>query len=654
MDKESTHKAFAFAMLLILSVLPIVGHAGADGVPVAGEWPNYGNDPGGMRFSPLKQINRKNVSKLKTAWVYHTGDISDGHEGPRSGFETTPLFIADTLYITTPFNRVIALDPATGRERWAFDPKIDRTWPSGDGLINRGLATWLDGKPGTAAPCHRRLFEATIDARLVAIDAATGTPCADFGEGGEVSLRNVSAFRKGWYHMTSPPAVVDDVVVVGSAIDDNTRVDMPNGLVRAFDVRTGALRWSWDPMSTAGASSLQPTDSGRTFQSGAGNAWSIMTVDPQRHLVFIPTGSASPDYFGGLRPGDDKWANSVVALHADTGAMAWGFQLVHHDLWDYDVASPPLLATLDRDGRKVPVVIAGDKSGYLFVLNRDTGAPVFPVQEQPVPKSDVPGEVSSATQPVPVAPPALVPQRVPGPWGRTPEEFEACRKQLQGLRSEGVFTPPSVQGVVAIPGNIGGMNWSGYAFDPTRALLIVNTNNLPFEVRLVPRTDAATRGQGAAQERISEHGEYSPQTGAPYGMFRRPLFSPGNLPCVPPPWGTLAAVDLNRGEIRWQVPLGTFNLGGPHGPPGTISLGGPIVTAGGLAVIAGTFLDPHIRAFDVDTGRELWSAELPASGHATPMSYLFSGKQYVVIAAGGHSKLAEEPLSDAVVAFALP
>jgi quinoprotein glucose dehydrogenase len=653
-DRNPLNRMRVLAFSLAFGVLPVAGHTETEGVLAAGDWPNYGNDPGGMRFSPLRQINRKNVSKLKTAWIYHTGDISDGHDRPRSGFETTPLFIAGSLYITTPFNRVIALDPATGRQRWAFDPKIDQTWQSGDGLINRGLASWFDDTRGAGAPCRRRLYEATIDARLVAVDAATGHPCADFGKNGEVSLRGVPGFRPGWYHMTSPPAVVDDVVVVGSAIDDNTRVDMPSGVVRAFDVRTGAIRWSWDPISPGSVSSQGQRGAGEPFQSGAGNAWSIMTVDPQRHLVFVPTGSASPDYFGGLRAGDDKWANSVVALRADTGRLQWGFQLVHHDLWDYDVASPPLLATLQHEGAKVPVVIAGDKSGYLFVLNRDTGVPVFPVHEQPVPQSDIPEEIASPTQPVPAAPPALVPQRLTQPWGRTPEEFQACLKQLQGLRTEGVFTPPSTEGVVAIPGNIGGMNWSGYAFDPARALLIVNTNNLPFEVRLVPRADSAARGQGAAQERISEKGEYAPQTGAPYGMFRRPLLSPGNLPCVPPPWGTLAAVDLNRGTIRWQVPLGTFNLGGPNGPRGTISVGGPIVTAGDLAVIAGTFLDPHIRAFDVETGRELWSAVLPAPGHATPMTYLFHGKQYVVIAAGGHSKLSEEPLSDAVVAFALP
>lgn len=637
--QEKIRSRFVRMLLMVWAASALLSSAQTLVADPLGEWPGYGNDPGGMRFSPLTQISRKNVAKLKTAWVFHTGDVSTGEGGqPRSGFESTPLFVDGTLFLTTPFNRVIALDPATGRQRWAFDPKIDRTWRSGDGLINRGLATWVDSRRDRSAPCRRRLFEATIDARLIAVDAATGAACADFGKNGEVSLRDVPGFHPGWYHMTSPPAVVDDVVVVGSSIDDNTRVDMPGGVVRGFDARSGELKWSWDP--------IPPNTDG--FRSGAANAWTIMTVDPARHMVYVPTGSASPDYFGGLRAGDNKWANSIVALRAETGTLAWGFQLVHHDLWDYDAASPPLLATLAHEGARVPVVIAGDKSGFLYVLNRDTGVPVFKVEERPVPQSDVPGERASPTQPVPVAPPALAPQHLEL-WGANDAEFEACRKQVEGLRTDGVFTPPSIQGTVSTPGNIGGMNWSGYAFDPRRGLLIANTNNLPFEVRLIPREAV----DASESKLIQQHAEYGSQSGSPYVMYRRALFSPAGHPCTRPPWGMLTAVDMVRGTIRWQVPLGVFNLAGPNGPAGTVSLGGPMVTAGDLVFIAGTFLDPHLRAFDTGTGRELWSAELPAPGHATPMTYEFEGKQYVVIAAGGHAKLSEEPLSDALVAFAL-
>ena len=627
------------------------------------DWPNYGNDPGGMRYSPLAQINTENVTRVHVAWTFHSGDISDGKgDRRRSGFESTPIMLDGTLYVTTPFNRVIALDPTTGKQRWAFDPKIDMKWQSGDGLTNRGAAAWkeADAKQASGQPCSRRIFEATIDARLMAIDADTGKACADFGNAGEVTLRDVAGFHAGWYHMTSPPAVIDDVVVVGSAIDDNSRNDMPSGVVRAFDVRTGKLRWSWDPIppnpsapNIAGSDqSGAKTPAKANWKSGAANAWSIMTVDPERHLVFIPTGSASPDFFGGERPGDNKWANSVVALRAGTGELVWGFQLVHHDLWDYDVASPPVLATVEHEGKKVPVVIIGDKTGFLFVLDRDTGRPVFPVEERPVPKSDIVGEASSPTQPFPVAPPPLVKQKYSADdaWGINDEEREACRKQLEGLRLDGIFTPPSVSGTLSVPGNIGGMNWSGYAFDPNSGVLFANVNNLPFKVRLIPRADFDNRGK-RTNERIAEDGEYGPQIGAPYAMFRRPLFSPKFIPCIPPPWGTLTAVDMVRGKIKWQVPLGSWHEGLPAGD---ISLGGPIVTAGKLVFVAGTALDSYIRAFDAETGQELWKAQLPAPGHATPMTYEAGGKQYVVIAAGGHAKIEQEPLSDALVAFALP
>lgn len=618
---------------LVIFFVSVIGIAQK---PTGADWPNYGNDPGGMRYSTLTEINRSNVAQLRVAWTFHVGDISDGKDGrKRSGLETTPLMVDGTLYLTTGFNRVIALDPETGQQRWVYDPQIDLTWDSGDGLINRGVAIWVDPQPATQHPCHRRIFEATIDAQLIALDDASGTPCADFGKNGRISLRDVPGFRPGWYHITSPPAVIDDLVVVGSAIDDNARAAMPSGVVRAFDARTGVLRWHWDPI---------PLNGNQT--TGAANAWSIMTVDPKRDLVFVPTGSASPDYYGGLRPGDNKWANSVVALHATTGKIAWGFQLVHHDLWDYDSAAPPLLATLPHNGKRVPVVIQGNKTGFLYVLNRDTGTPVFPVVETPVPQSDVPGEVTSPTQPVPVAPPALTPQHLSAndAWGTSPEEREACRKEILELRNEGIFTPPSVNGSLVIPGHIGGMTWSGYSFDPVRNLLFVNTNNDPAKVKVIPRADFADARKG-------EVGQYAVQEGAPYGLFRRFLVSSSTkLPCIAPPWGMLTAVDMAEGKIRWQVPLGSFSSALPAG---AMSLGGSIVTAGGLVLIAGTF-DPYIRAFDSDTGKELWRWQLPASGHATPMTYQIHGKQYLVIAAGGHAQIREKPQGDAIVAFALP
>lgn len=614
------------------------------------DWPNYGNDPGGMRYSPLSQINRENVSRLKTAWIFHTGDISDGtHDRRRSGFESTPIFVDGTLFVTTGFNRIIALDADTGTQKWAYDPKIDLTLEYGDGLINRGVSTWLDPKAASGQPCHRRIYEATLDARLIAIDAATGRPCMDFGDYGQVVLRDVPGYRAGWYHMTSPPAIIDDLVIVGSAIDDNARAAMPAGVVRAFDARSGKLRWSWDPIPLT---NTLRADGKSELQVGAANAWSIMAVDSQRDLVFIPTGSASPDYYGGLRPGDDKWANSVVALRAKTGELVWGFQLVHHDLWDYDSAAPPLLTTLHHDGKDLPVVIQGNKTGSLFVLNRETGVPIFPVEERAVPKSDIPGETASPTQPFPTAPPALAVQTisVEDAWGPTPADLEFCRKEISGLRHDGMFTPPSVQGTIETPGVLGGITWSGYAFDPQHALIFTNINNLPTKVKLIPRPNFWK------DEARTEDGEYSPQTGAPYGLFRRFIQSPSDMPCVAPPWGSLIAVDMTEGRIRWKVPLGSMQDFGhkqPPIPPGSLSLGGPIATAAGLVFIGGTF-DPYLRAFDVETGKELWKGKLPNSGHATPMTFMHKGKQYVVIAAGGHDKISEETLSDTLVAFSLP
>jgi len=641
------------AVLLCAAIASPRAHAQSS---AATDWPNYGNDPGGIRYSPLAQISRENVAKLKVAWIFHTGDISDGSDGrKRSGFEATPILVDGTLYFTTPFNRVIALDPETGKQRWGFDPKIDQTLDYGDGLVNRGVATWLDPARASNQPCHRRIYESTQDARLISLDATTGKPCGDFGNSGQVNLTNVPGYRPGWYHMTSPPTVIGDLVVVGSAIDDNQRAAMPAGVVRAFDARSGELRWSWDPIPRSPAdASASASDKKTGPQTGAANAWSVMTIDPQRDLIFVPTGSASPDYYGGLRPGDNKWANSVVALHAKTGKIAWGFQLVHHDLWDYDTAAPPLLTTLRRNGRDVPVVIQGNKTGFLYVLNRDSGAPVFPIEERQVPQSDVPGEVASPTQPFPLVPPPLARQKisVDDAWGPTPQDRETCRAWIKNLRNEGIFTPPSLQGTLAVPGNLGGMTWSGYAFDPQHSLLIINTNNLVAKIKLIPRLDYSRN------DRSTEDGEYSPQTGAPYGLFRRFLQSPSDMPCIAPPWGTLSAVDMTEGKIRWQVPLGSMqDFGGkqPPIPPGSINLGGPIVTAGGLVFTAGTF-DPFLRAFDIETGKELWKAQLPASGHATPMTYrsASSGKQFVVVAAGGHPKITEESLGDALVAFTLP
>ena len=618
------------------------------------DWPYYGHDAGGTRYSPLAQINRENVASLKVAWTFHVGDISEGGgDRKRTGLETTPILVEGSLFLTTGFNRVFALDPESGKQRWVYDPMIDTAASYGDGLINRGVAAWIDPARSKGKACRLRIFEATLDARLIALDGATGEPCLDFGNRGQISLRDVTRYIPAQYHMTSPPAIIDDVVVVGSAIDDNSRVEMSSGVVRGFDARTGAMRWKWEPLPPNEPESKDANK--KPWRTGAGNAWSVMVVDQERDLVFVPTGSASPDYYGGLRPGDDKWANSIVALRGKTGEFVWGFQLVHHDLWDFDSASPPLLTTLQHEGKAVPVVIQGNKSGFLYVLNRDTGVPVFPVEERPVPQTDVPGEVTSPTQPFPVAPPAVSPQKmspVDDAWGITPEDRDYCRERLKSLRYEGLFTPPSLKGSLSLPGNVGGMNWSGYAYDPQHSLLVVNTDNLAAKMRLVPREKYWDE-----VDHSTEDGQFTEQAGGPYGIFRTFLFAKEHhLPCVPPPWGTLTAVDMSAGTIRWQVPLGSLAPSIPAVPVGAPSLGGDIVTAGGLVFIAGTMIDQSLRAFDIETGKELWKTQLPTAGGATPMTYQThkGGKQFLVIAAGGHQGVSEEPRGDSIVAFTLP
>jgi len=431
--------------------------------------------------------------------------------------------------------------------------------------------------------------------------------------------------------------------------------------VRGYNARTGALVWSFDPVPRDPTDPARATWQNGADRTGAGNVWGPMSSDPEHDLVFLPTTSPSPDFFGGERKGENRNADSLVALRASSGKVVWAFQAVHHDLWDYDLPSGPSLIEVERNGQKIPALAQPSKMGFLFILDRDTGQPLLPVEERPVPQGGVEGEWLSPTQPFPAATPVLAPNRLDpeDAWGLTPWDRGKCRDIIAGLRRDGIFTPPSLQGSLEYPGNVGGTNWGGVSFDHSRGLIVVNQTNLPFIVQLLPREEARRLNNRSATQGLVEGGwEYAPMKGTPYVMRRRPVLSPWNMPCNAPPWGTLAAVEASTGRLRWQVPLGTLRDLAPLPLSikwGTPTLGGPLTTASGLTFIAAT-LDSTFRAFDTETGRELWQARLPAPAPATPMTYRArqGGRQYIVISAGGHGKASNPKLSDAVVAFALP
>lgn len=617
-------------------------------------WPHYGGDEGGHRYSRATQIDPTNVHRLVRAWTFSSGDMATRPQAviERSNFEVTPILVDDHLLMCTAFNEVISVHPATGIARWRYDSEapIDRHY--GNGFTCRGVTAWKDPKAADAQTCSRRVFMGTNDSRLIALDLRTGKPCEDFGEHGIVRIDpGMDLIWSGEFQITSPPVVVGDVVVVGSSISDNARVAAPHGTVRAFDVRTGAPRWTWDPVPRD-ASDPAAASWGDGWKSvGHANVWAPMSVDGDRGLIYLPTSSASPDFFGGLRPGANAHANSVVALRAETGTLEWAYQLVHHDVWDYDTPAQPTLTTLKLPEGDRDVVVQGTKQGFVFVLDRDTGEPVFPVEERAVPQHGVEGEALSATQPIPTHVPALVPQqlRAEDAYGLTPWDRKHCRDAIARARNEGLYTPPSEQGTILFPFTGGGINWGGVAFDADRQVLYANTSRLAHRVTLFPSA------QFDDFDRRYPDKEVSRQRGAAFGMMREVLLSPLGLPCNPPPWGTLAAVDLAAGKILWESRLGTTESIAPLGVPlrtGTPSFGGPLATASGLIFIGGTF-DNYLRAFEATTGEELWQGRLPAPGIATPMTYVFEGRQYVVIAAGGRRDAGVDR-SDMLVAFALP
>ncbi len=647
----------AWIILLCLAMTPAI----------AQDWPDHGGDRGGSRFSPLTQINRDNVHRLRPAWRFRTGD----GEGPirldgSYGLQATPILLpaefGGHLVLCGAFNQVFALDPATGTERWNYDPQVSRTDRNAQ-FKCRGVAQWIDHQARPDAACTATIFLATLDQRLIALDAMTGQPCKAFGEAGIVNLTSIidrtpPATDTPSVRTYMPPAIVGDTIIVGSSVGAKfRRADAPSGAIRAFGARHGELRWQFDPVPrNPNDPQAAHWDADALARTGGGNVWSLMSVDEARDLVFLPTSSASPNYFGGTRPGDNRYANSIVALRGKTGEVVWHYQIVHHDVWDWDLASQPMLVDLRRDDAIIPIVIQLTKHGLVFAFHRETGEPLFPIEERPVATDGVAGDILSPTQPFPTAPPPLVPLGLTpdDAWGFTFFDKNACRRKIAALRHGGLFTPPTTRGTAIRPGMVS--NWGTGAFDGSRNLLITNAQSIPGFVRLVPNREVDPQTARLPMAGIPG-GPPGFIDGTPYAIERGvpQLFSPFGAPCTKPPWYSLVAVDMLAGTIRWSVPLGTLDTLMPLPLPlkfGAPGIGGPIITAGGLIFIGAT-ADEKFRAFDIDSGRQLWQWELPTAAMATPMTYEIDGRQFVVVAAGGHHAYYRRKIGDTLIAFTL-
>ncbi|ALO45789.1 pyrroloquinoline quinone-dependent dehydrogenase [Pseudohongiella spirulinae] len=602
----------------------------------AQQWDRYGG-PGGQQFTPLTDISRDNLSRLSLAWTYRTGDLNAGFDYKGHSFQANPMIWRETLYLSTSANEVLAVDAETGEERWRFDAGIPRDIPYSESA-SRGVSIWH----GESATCPHRIFLGTLTGYVHALNAETGEPCADFGVGGRVDMRTGVGDHDnlaGYYGITSPPAVAGDALIVGSAIGDNREVSSPRGIVRSLDARSGTVNWVWDPLPVGFA--------------GSANVWAPMSVDVERGLAFLSTSSPSPDFYGGERPGDNRYANSVVALAVASGDVVWHQQLVHHDIWDYDLPAQPVLTTLEHNGQELDAVVVVTKTGMMYTFNRANGAPIHPIVERSVPASDVPGEQAWPTQPFSSLPP-LVEHRAlteDDAFGIAWFDRRSCQRIIRESRNEGIFTPPSLQGTLLYPSYAGGSNWGGVAVDAQRQIAVANVNQVPAIVRLIPREElAALRSRGDL-----DGWQVSSQSGTPYVMARRIFMSPLGLPCTRPPWGKLVAMDLRASEILWDVPLGTIRDLAPAPVPnfawGVPNMGGPLITASGLIVI-GAAAEHSLRIFDLMTGEQLWEYRLPAPAMATPMSYELDGVQYIAVAVGGHGQL-DTVMGDYVMAFRL-
>ena len=647
-DPEALIALLAALVLTACGAPPEIDFSG----PTA-DWPFWGGDRGATHFSPLTQIHLGNVDQLEVAWVHRSGDYYTGTTSLTS-FAVTPIVVHDTLYYCTPFQRVFALDPESGEERWSFDPGLVSKTGEGPYPLNcRGVSYWEDSRAAPGTPCARRIFHGTRDSELIALDADTGEPCANFGVRGRVALREgLDPGSPAWeYYPTAPPQVMRDKVVLGALVADNVRVDAPSGVVRAFDARTGELVWAWDPVPPDWTGEVDP-QTGRRYAPGTPNVWSIITGDAERGLVFVPTGNPAPDLYGGSREGIDHFGSSTVALDVESGEVVWSFQSVHHDVWDYDAPSPPTLFQLPGVGGGRPAVAQTTKMGFIFLLDRESGEPLYAVEERPVPQGGVAGETLSPTQPFPTHPPPLHPLdfRPEEAFGFTPIDRAYCRELIESYRWEGIYTPPSLQGSIQSPHTAGGMNWGGVSIDPNTQTLFTNQIHMALVTQLVPREEVTQADAEAVYPN-----EFYEMRGVPYAVKRHALMSNFGAPCNPPPWGTLKAVDLVSGEVLWDVPLGTTRELAPYPlwfKMGVPNFGGSLATASGLVFI-GAATDRYFRAFDAATGELAWRVRIPVNANTVPMSYRLreDSRQFVVVAAGGNP-LGE--VSDRLTAYALP
>ncbi|MVA55395.1 glucose/quinate/shikimate family membrane-bound PQQ-dependent dehydrogenase [Agrobacterium vitis] len=628
----------------VASATPSYGGDMADG-----EWHQYGRTPYGQRYSPLSQITTDNVKTLKTAWTYQTGDVKQPGDVGETTYQVTPLKVGDTLYLCTPHNWAIAVDAATGKQKWKYDPNVGLN-PDRQHQTCRGVTYYADPAATAGASCATRVYLPTSDARLIALDAANGKVCESFADKGTLHLEQGMPYNPaGYYYSTSPPVIAAGKIIIGGAVNDNYSTKEQSGVIRAFDVQTGALVWNWD---SGNPGQTQPLPEGQTYTANSPNSWSVFSVDEQLGLVYIPLGNQVPDQLGMNRSANvEKYSSSVVALDLNTGADRWVQQFVHHDLWDMDVPAQPVLLDITREGTTVPALVASTKQGDIYVLDRRTGQPIIPIKELPAPGGTIPEDHASPTQPISALsfrPPKLEERNM---WGVTLLDQLACRIKFHQLRYDGQYTPPSLQGSIIYPGNFGTFNWGSVAVDPEKQVMFGMPTYLAFTSQLVPRDQVPAKGQ---DEKGSEQG-LNRNDGAPYAVKMGPFLSPIGIPCQAPPWGTVAAVDLKTGKIAYQHRNGTVHDMTPLPLPfkvGVPGIGGPMITKGGVAFL-GAAVDNYLRAYDLATGKVLWEGRLPAGGQATPMSYELNGKQYVVMVAGGHGSVGTKP-GDYVIAYTLP